>query len=51
MTPREAELQAVRTAENWVWPFVLAGDPRAVRLAARLLDRHAKLLGLQGGSR
>lgn len=48
---RQLELDRLDAMQNALWPKILDGDPRAVDSALRLMDRRAKLLGLDAPQR
>lgn len=43
---RELELARLDTLQQAIWPKAMSGDPRAIEAALKILDRRAKLLGL-----
>ncbi|MFE3577856.1 hypothetical protein [Streptomyces vinaceus] len=43
---RELELARLDVLQRAIWPKAMAGDPRAIETALKILDRRAKLLGL-----
>lgn len=43
---RELELGRLDSLQQSVWPKAMDGDPRAIEAALKILDRRAKLLGL-----
>jgi hypothetical protein len=43
---RELELSRLDAMQQAIWPRLMAGEPRAIEVALKLLDRRAKYLGL-----
>ncbi|MFB6568378.1 hypothetical protein [Streptomyces noursei] len=43
---RELELARLDTLQQAIWDKAMSGDPRAIEAALKILDRRAKLLGL-----
>lgn len=43
---RELELGRLDSLQQSIWPKAMDGDPRAIEAALKILDRRAKLLGL-----
>lgn len=43
---RELELSRLDTLQQAIWPKAMSGDPRAIEASLKILDRRAKLLGL-----
>ncbi|MBV6697450.1 hypothetical protein KV557_09970 [Kitasatospora aureofaciens] len=48
---RQLELDRLDAMQDALWPKVLDGDTRAIDTALRLMDRRAKLLGLDAPTR
>ncbi|NUQ98584.1 MAG: hypothetical protein HOY79_19195 [Streptomyces sp.] len=48
---RQLELDRLDAMQEALWPKVLDGDTRAIDTALRLMDRRAKLLGLDAPTR
>ncbi|MFE9844684.1 hypothetical protein [Streptomyces goshikiensis] len=43
---RELELARIDSLQQAIWPEAMEGNPRAIEAALKILDRRAKLLGL-----
>lgn len=48
---RQLELDRLDTMQTALWPKVLSGDTKAIDTTLRLMDRRAKLLGLDAPQR
>lgn len=48
---RQLELDRLDAMQNALWPAVLKGDTKAIEVSLRLMDRRAKLLGLDAPQR
>jgi hypothetical protein len=48
---RQLELDRLDVMQDALWPKVLEGDTRAIDTALRLMDRRARLLGLDAPTR